>query len=138
MRGYSLMAGYFGDPAATAAAIDGVGSAYSASIAPVGRAHSPAAEDLQRETPRRQPSRIPAGQADARNFYMAGAALPPSQKAGVPLHSPKQQLPPAVQDRWMHTGDLAVMDSQGYCSIVGRIKDMVIRGGENVYRERRP
>jgi fatty-acyl-CoA synthase len=35
--------------------------------------------------------------------------------------------------RWMHTGDLAVMDGAGYLNIVGRIKDMVIRGGENVY-----
>jgi fatty-acyl-CoA synthase len=34
---------------------------------------------------------------------------------------------------WMHTGDLAVMDADGYLSITGRIKDMVIRGGENVY-----
>ena len=35
--------------------------------------------------------------------------------------------------RWMHTGDLAVIDDDGYCSIVGRSKDMVIRGGENIY-----
>jgi len=35
--------------------------------------------------------------------------------------------------RWMHTGDLAVMDSAGYVNIVGRIKDVVIRGGENIY-----
>jgi fatty-acyl-CoA synthase len=35
--------------------------------------------------------------------------------------------------RWMHTGDLAVMDDDGYVKIVGRIKDMIIRGGENVY-----
>ncbi|HEX8970822.1 AMP-binding protein [Oryzihumus sp.] len=35
--------------------------------------------------------------------------------------------------RWMHTGDLATMDDDGYLAIVGRIKDMVIRGGENVY-----
>jgi fatty-acyl-CoA synthase len=35
--------------------------------------------------------------------------------------------------RWMHTGDLAVMDEEGYLAITGRIKDMVIRGGENVY-----
>jgi fatty-acyl-CoA synthase len=35
--------------------------------------------------------------------------------------------------RWMHTGDLAVMDDEGYLNIVGRIKDLVIRGGENVY-----
>ena len=33
----------------------------------------------------------------------------------------------------MHTGDLAVMREDGYCTVVGRIKDMVIRGGENVY-----
>jgi fatty-acyl-CoA synthase len=36
-------------------------------------------------------------------------------------------------DGWMHTGDLAVMADDGYCNIVGRIKDMVIRGGENIY-----
>jgi fatty-acyl-CoA synthase len=35
--------------------------------------------------------------------------------------------------RWMHTGDLAIMDAEGYINIVGRIKDMIIRGGENVY-----
>ncbi len=34
---------------------------------------------------------------------------------------------------WMHTGDLAVIDEEGYCNIVGRSKDMIIRGGENVY-----
>ncbi|MGY4432382.1 fatty-acyl-CoA synthase [Bradyrhizobium sp. F1.13.1] len=34
---------------------------------------------------------------------------------------------------WMHTGDIAIIDDQGYCNIVGRIKDMVIRGGENLY-----
>ncbi|AIO77255.1 AMP-binding protein [Burkholderia multivorans] len=36
-------------------------------------------------------------------------------------------------DGWMHTGDLATLDAEGYCNIVGRLKDMVIRGGENVY-----
>ncbi|MDI2125269.1 AMP-binding protein [Yinghuangia seranimata] len=36
-------------------------------------------------------------------------------------------------DGWMHTGDLATMDADGYVAVVGRIKDMVIRGGENVY-----
>jgi fatty-acyl-CoA synthase len=36
-------------------------------------------------------------------------------------------------DGWMHTGDLATIDGEGYCNITGRVKDMVIRGGENVY-----
>ena len=39
----------------------------------------------------------------------------------------------AVHDGWMHTGDLATLDADGYCNIVGRVKDMLIRGGENVY-----
>ena len=40
----------------------------------------------------------------------------------------------AIDDAgWMHTGDMATIDDEGYCNIVGRIKDMVIRGGENVY-----
>jgi len=34
---------------------------------------------------------------------------------------------------WMHTGDLATLDAEGYCNIVGRAKDMLIRGGENIY-----
>jgi fatty-acyl-CoA synthase len=37
------------------------------------------------------------------------------------------------EDRWLHTGDIAVMDEHGYCKIVGRLKDMIIRGGENIY-----
>jgi len=39
----------------------------------------------------------------------------------------------AVREGWMHTGDLATIDAEGYCNIVGRVKDMLIRGGENVY-----
>ncbi|MBQ0944545.1 AMP-binding protein [Ideonella sp. 4Y16] len=39
----------------------------------------------------------------------------------------------ALREGWMHTGDLATIDAQGYCNIVGRVKDMVIRGGENIY-----
>ncbi|MBU7031529.1 MAG: AMP-binding protein [Theionarchaea archaeon] len=37
------------------------------------------------------------------------------------------------RDNWLHTGDLAVMDEKGYCQITSRIKDMIIRGGENIY-----
>jgi fatty-acyl-CoA synthase len=39
----------------------------------------------------------------------------------------------SIIDRWMHTGDLATIDAEGYCNIVGRLKDMLIRGGENIY-----
>ncbi len=48
------------------------------------------------------------------------------------------QMPEATEkaidrDGWLHTGDLAIMDENGYCKITGRIKDMIIRGGENIY-----
>jgi fatty-acyl-CoA synthase len=46
---------------------------------------------------------------------------------------PDQTAEVIDQARWMHTGDIAVMDSEGYLNITGRIKDLVIRGGENVY-----
>lgn len=39
----------------------------------------------------------------------------------------------AIVDGWMRTGDLATLDGEGYCNIVGRLKDMLIRGGENIY-----
>jgi fatty-acyl-CoA synthase len=48
-------------------------------------------------------------------------------------NEPEQTAEAIDRARWMHTGDLAVMDSDGYVNITGRIKDMVIRGGENIY-----
>ena len=47
--------------------------------------------------------------------------------------NPEKTAEAIDKDGWMHTGDLAVMREDGYCTVVGRIKDMVIRGGENVY-----
>ena len=46
---------------------------------------------------------------------------------------PEKTAEAVDEDGWMHTGDLALMRDDGYCNIVGRIKDMVIRGGENIY-----
>ncbi|MFJ4065771.1 fatty acid CoA ligase family protein [Pseudomonas sp. NPDC089996] len=48
-------------------------------------------------------------------------------------NNPKATAESIDRDGWMHTGDLAVMDEQGYVRIVGRSKDMIIRGGENIY-----
>ncbi|MEO0473242.1 MAG: AMP-binding protein [Bacteroidota bacterium] len=48
-------------------------------------------------------------------------------------NNPEQTATAIDAARWMHTGDLATMDEDGYVNIVGRIKDMVIRGGENIY-----
>jgi fatty-acyl-CoA synthase len=48
-------------------------------------------------------------------------------------NDPEKTAEAIDQDGWMHTGDLAEMRDDGYCNIVGRIKDMVIRGGENIY-----
>ncbi len=45
----------------------------------------------------------------------------------------EQRTDESICDGWMHTGDLATIDADGYCNIVGRVKDMLIRGGENIY-----
>lgn len=46
---------------------------------------------------------------------------------------PQKTFETVGQDRWYRTGDIASMDEQGFCRIVGRSKDMIIRGGENIY-----
>jgi fatty-acyl-CoA synthase len=48
-------------------------------------------------------------------------------------NDPERTTEAIDEQRWMHTGDLATMDDEGYVRVVGRIKDMVIRGGENLY-----
>jgi fatty-acyl-CoA synthase len=46
---------------------------------------------------------------------------------------PEETAKAIDKDNWLHTGDLAIMDENGYCKITGRIKNMIIRGGENIY-----
>jgi fatty-acyl-CoA synthase len=72
-----------------------------------------------------------------------GAALPPGKQGelctrGYHVMKGYYKLEEATAkaidaDSWLHTGDLAIMDENGYCKITGRIKNMIIRGGENVY-----
>lgn len=72
-----------------------------------------------------------------------GATLPPGKQGelcgrGYMVMKGYYKMPEETAkvidgDGWLHTGDLAVMDENGYCKITGRIKQMIIRGGENIY-----
>jgi fatty-acyl-CoA synthase len=72
-----------------------------------------------------------------------GATLPPGKQGelctrGYLVMKGYYKMPEETEraidsDNWLHTGDLAVMDENGYCKITGRIKNMIIRGGENIY-----
>jgi fatty-acyl-CoA synthase len=72
-----------------------------------------------------------------------GAELPPGKQGELCTRGylvmkgyykmPEETARAIDADGWLHTGDLAVMDENGYCKITGRIKNMIIRGGENVY-----
>ena len=72
-----------------------------------------------------------------------GATLPPGKQGELCSRGylvmkgyykmPEETAKAIDADGWLHTGDLAVMDENGYCKITGRIKNMIIRGGENVY-----
>ena len=95
-RGYSVMLGYWDDPARTNEAIDAEGMA------------------------------VPRGTTG--EFCTRGYSVMKGY-----WNDPEKTSEAVDDGGWMHTGDLAVMDEQGYVNIVGRLKDMVIRGGENVY-----
>ena len=72
-----------------------------------------------------------------------GAILPPGKQGELCTRGylvmkgyykmPDETAKAIDADRWLHTGDLAIMDENGYCKITGRIKNMIIRGGENIY-----
>ncbi|MBJ6749720.1 AMP-binding protein [Geomonas anaerohicana] len=72
-----------------------------------------------------------------------GAELPPGKQGELCTRGylvmkgyykmPDETAKAIDADGWLHTGDLAVMDENGYCKITGRIKNMIIRGGENIY-----
>ncbi|HLO26075.1 MAG TPA: AMP-binding protein, partial [Geobacteraceae bacterium] len=72
-----------------------------------------------------------------------GATLPPGKQGELCTRGylvmkgyykmPEETAKAIDADNWLHTGDLAVMDENGYCKITGRIKNMIIRGGENIY-----
>lgn len=72
-----------------------------------------------------------------------GATLPPGKQGELCARGymvmkgyykmPEETAKVIDNDGWLHTGDLAVMDESGYCKITGRIKQMIIRGGENIY-----
>ena len=72
-----------------------------------------------------------------------GAALPPGKQGELCTRGyhvmkgyykmPEETAKAIDNDQWLHTGDLAIMDENGYCKITGRIKNMIIRGGENIY-----
>ena len=63
----------------------------------------------------------------------AGRAVHPGYSVMIGYWDEPEKTAEVLRNGWMHTGDLAMMDDEGYLNIVGRIKDMVIRGGENVY-----
>ena len=73
----------------------------------------------------------------------SGAELPPGKQGELCTRGylvmkgyykmPEETAKAIDAEKWLHTGDLAVMDEHGYCKITGRIKNMIIRGGENIY-----
>jgi fatty-acyl-CoA synthase len=72
-----------------------------------------------------------------------GSTLPPGKQGELCTRGylvmkgyykmPEETAKAIDSEKWLHTGDLAIMDENGYCKITGRIKNMIIRGGENIY-----
>jgi len=75
--------------------------------------------------------------------FETGVTLPPGKQGELCARGymvmkgyykmPEETAKVIDADGWLHTGDLAIMDENGYCKITGRIKQMIIRGGENIY-----
>jgi long-chain acyl-CoA synthetase len=85
---------------------------------------------------------LPVPGSELRIVDPAGAALPPGEVGEITIRSPAvmrgywrspETTAEAIRDGWLHTGDLGYVDQQGYLFIVDRKKDLIIRGGFNVY-----
>ncbi len=99
---------------------------------------------LPPEDVRRKPGSVgkPVFHVDAKVVGPEGAECPPGVAGELAVRGPHVSpgywndpaaTAAAIRDGWLHTGDLAERDAEGYYTIVGRLKDMIISGGENVY-----
>ncbi|MCC7205726.1 MAG: long-chain fatty acid--CoA ligase, partial [Anaerolineae bacterium] len=99
---------------------------------------------LPAEDVRRKPGAVgkPLFHIDARVVRPDGSRCAPGEPGELLIRGPHvtpgywnnpAATAQAIRDGWLHTGDLAIVDAEGYYTIVGRIKDMIISGGENVY-----
>ncbi|MEN8245867.1 MAG: AMP-binding protein, partial [Thermodesulfobacteriota bacterium] len=84
----------------------------------------------------------PANLVEVQIRDMEGHILKPGEEGEICIHGPNitkgylnnpQETAAAIQDGWLHSGDLGYVDEQGYLFIVDRLKDMIVTGGENVY-----